>query len=168
VATALLLSVLSVLAGVGGNEEAVEQATLSILREFTGVSVPPSSCQFWDRLPVFDRIKQRCDCMHATCQVDPNGQMCSLAVHLTLSPTLAVSACAEDDLLTVSRKVVCKRVAAMLECDYKVIKADVMHVIDQYNDVFWEPLDGDAEAVAAGGFARAQPSCLEFVAHWAT
>lgn len=86
-----------------------------------------------------------------------------MAVHLpppsTVSPTLDVPACAADDFETLPVKRVIESAAAQLQRDRKLIKPDVVHVIDQYLQVFWGPKESEADAGAAGGYACAQPSC---------
>jgi hypothetical protein len=108
--------------------------------------------------------------MHATCQLDPiKTSMCACAI--TTDTSFNNPACAEEEFQTLSVKHVCKRVAAQLDCDHKLIKPDVRHVIDQFLEVFSDSQGGDAEAEAAGEHAHTHTHSLAaqgFGAQWVT
>jgi hypothetical protein len=81
--------------------------------------------------------------------------------HSLLQPLVCLCThLAEDDRQTLSVKDVRKRVAAQLQRDPKRIKLVVKRAIDDYQLLYpQDPQEANAEAEAAGLYARKEPAC---------
>jgi hypothetical protein len=85
--------------------------------------------------------------------------------HHHCPPPIDVPACAEKDFQTLTYKSVYESVAAQLNCDYKLIKNDALHVIEQYLQHIADLQEGDAEAEAPGAHAHSYTLHVQDLGH---